>query len=146
MRRPRLRRDRATAATDDATSNLIRVMETIEKNIEVNVPVREVYNQWTQFEDFPRFMEGVKSVRQLDDKRVHWEAEIGGKKKEWDAELFEQEPDERIDWRSINRAEKERHSIRQRARHPHQRRRGPIWCRHAKCSASDKRDGFDAFS
>jgi len=80
-------------------------METIEKNIEVNVPVREVYNQWTQFEDFPRFMEGVKSVRQLDDKRVHWEAEIGGKKKEWDAEIFEQQPDQRISWRSINGAQ-----------------------------------------
>jgi uncharacterized membrane protein len=50
-------------------------MTTIEKSIEVNVPVRTAYNQWTQFEDFPRFMEGVQEVRQLDDKRLHWRAE-----------------------------------------------------------------------
>ena len=53
-------------------------MATIEQSIEVNVPVRTAYNQWTQFEEFPRFMEGVESVRQLDDKRLHWRANIGG--------------------------------------------------------------------
>jgi uncharacterized membrane protein len=81
-----------------------RTMETITKSIEVEVPVREAYNQWTQFEDFPQFMEGVKSVKQLDDKRLHWQAEIGGKKKEWDAEIFEQQPDERISWRALSGA------------------------------------------
>ena len=75
-------------------------METIEKSIEVDLPVRAVYNQWTQFEDFPKFMEGIKQVQQLDDKRLHWQAEVGGKIKEWDAEIFEQIPDQRIAWRS----------------------------------------------
>jgi uncharacterized membrane protein len=75
-------------------------MERIEKMIEVDCPVRTVYNQWTQFEDFPKFMEGVKEVKQLDDKRLHWRAVIGGKEKEWDAEIVEQRPDERIAWTS----------------------------------------------
>jgi uncharacterized membrane protein len=75
-------------------------MSTIEKSIEVNVPVTTVYNQWTQFEAFPQFMEGVKEVKQLDDKRLHWRAEIVGKEKEWDAEITEQIPDKRIAWRS----------------------------------------------
>jgi uncharacterized membrane protein len=75
-------------------------MSTIEKSIEVNVPVRTAYNQWTQFESFPKFMEGVKEVRQLDDKRLHWKAQIAGKEKEWDAEITEQTPDMRIAWRS----------------------------------------------
>jgi uncharacterized membrane protein len=75
-------------------------MTTVEKSIEVNVPVSTAYNQWTQFEEFPEFMEGVKSVRQLDDTHLHWVAEIGGKKQEWDAEITEQIPDERIAWRS----------------------------------------------
>jgi uncharacterized membrane protein len=75
-------------------------METIEKSIEVNAPVRKVYNQWTQFEEFPRFMEGVERVQQLDDKHLHWVAEVGGKRKEWDAEITQQMPDQRIAWRS----------------------------------------------
>jgi uncharacterized membrane protein len=75
-------------------------MSVIEKSIEINVPVRTAYNQWTQFEEFPKFMEGVKQVKQLDDKRLHWKAEIAGKEKEWDAEITEQIPDERIAWRS----------------------------------------------
>lgn len=75
-------------------------METIEKTIEVDAPVSTVYNQWTQFEDFPKFMEGVEEVQQLDDRRLHWKADIGGKTKEWDAEIFEQIPDQRIAWRS----------------------------------------------
>jgi uncharacterized membrane protein len=75
-------------------------METVEKSIEVDVPLSTVYNQWTQFEDFPRFMEDVEEVRQLDDKRLHWKAKIAGKIKEWDAEIFEQTPDQRIAWRS----------------------------------------------
>jgi uncharacterized membrane protein len=76
-------------------------MEKIEKTIEVDAPISTVYNQWTQFEEFPRFMEGVKEVRQLDDKRLHWVAEIGGKRKEWDAEIFQQIPDQAIGWRSM---------------------------------------------
>ena len=76
-------------------------MASIEKSIEVNAPVRVVYNQWTQFEDFPRFMEGVEHVKQLDDKRLHWKAQIAGKEKEWDAEIYEQVPDKRVCWRTI---------------------------------------------
>jgi uncharacterized membrane protein len=76
-------------------------MEMIEKAIDVRVPVSTVYNQWTQFEEFPEFMEGIEQVKQLDDKRVHWKAKIAGKEKEWDAEIFEQVPDQRIAWRSI---------------------------------------------
>lgn len=76
-------------------------MSAIEKSIEVNVPVRTAYNQWTQFEDFPKFMEGVQHVEQLDDRRLHWRADIGGKMKEWDAEITEQIPDTRIAWHSV---------------------------------------------
>ena len=80
-------------------------MERIEKSIEVAAPVRAVYNQWTQFEEFPRFMAGVKEVRQLDDTHVHWHAEVWGKDKEWDAEITEQEPDKRISWKSVSGAQ-----------------------------------------
>jgi uncharacterized membrane protein len=75
-------------------------METVKKSIDVEAPVRTVYNQWTQFEEFPRFMEGVKRVTQLDDQRLHWVAEIAGKEKEWDAKITEQIPDQRIAWSS----------------------------------------------
>ena len=75
-------------------------MAKIEKSIDINVPLRTAYNQWTQFEDFPRFMEGVKEVKQMDNKRLHWRAEVGGKDKEWDAEISEQSPDRRIAWQS----------------------------------------------
>lgn len=73
-------------------------MSAIEKSIEINVPVKTAYNQWTQFEEFPRFMEGVEQVRQVDDKHLHWKASIGGKQKEWDAVITEQIPDQRIAW------------------------------------------------
>jgi uncharacterized membrane protein len=79
-------------------------MATIEQSIEVEVPVSTVYNQWTQFEEFPRFMQGVKAVRQLDDRHLHWHAEVAGRDKEWDAEISEQHPDERIAWHSTQGA------------------------------------------
>ena len=75
-------------------------MERIEKSIEVERPVRTVYNQWTQFEEFPRFMKGVKKVSQLDDQRLHWEAEIAGKDKDWYARITDQVPDHLIAWQS----------------------------------------------
>jgi uncharacterized membrane protein len=79
-------------------------MASVVESIDVKVPVRTAYNQWTQFEEFPRFMEGVRSVRQTDDVRVHWAAEIGGLDKEWDAEITEQHPDERVAWRATSGA------------------------------------------
>ncbi|HJW55844.1 MAG TPA: SRPBCC family protein [Burkholderiaceae bacterium] len=72
-----------------------------EESIEVDVPVSTAYNQWTQFEDFPKFMESVREVQQLDDTHLRWRAEIGGKEEQWDAEITEQIPDKRIAWRSI---------------------------------------------
>ena len=73
-----------------------------EKSIVVDRPVTVVYNQWTQLEDIPHFMEGVESVTQLDDKRLHWVAEIAGTRREWDAEIVDQEPDRLISWRSLD--------------------------------------------
>jgi uncharacterized membrane protein len=77
----------------------------IEKSIEVNVPVRTAYNQWTQFEEFPQFMEGVEEVRQLDDKRLQWRASIAGKSEQWQAEVIEQTPDRVVAWRSTSGAD-----------------------------------------
>jgi uncharacterized membrane protein len=77
-------------------------MSTIEQSIEVNVPLQTAYNQWTQFEDFPRFMEGVEEIRQLDDTHLHWVAEVGGQRHEWDAEVTEQKPDERVAWKNTD--------------------------------------------
>jgi uncharacterized membrane protein len=74
----------------------------MEKSLTVDVPVRTAYNQWTQFETFPAFMEGVEEVRQLDDTRLHWKAEIAGVTREWDAEIVDQTPDERITWRATD--------------------------------------------
>ena len=79
-------------------------MSSIEQSIEVQVPVRTAYNQWTQFEEFPRFMEGVKEVKQLDDTTLHWKAEVAGQEREWDAKITEQNPDERIAWTDIGGA------------------------------------------
>jgi len=76
-------------------------MTTVQKTLEIGVPVSTAYNQYTQFESFPEFMEGVKQVRQLDDKRLHWTTEIGGQLREWEAEIVEQVPDQVIAWRSI---------------------------------------------
>jgi uncharacterized membrane protein len=73
-------------------------MATVERSIEVAVPVTTAYNQWTQFEEFPNFMEGVESVTQLDETHLRWVAEIGGDRNEWEAEITEQRPDERVAW------------------------------------------------
>jgi hypothetical protein len=75
-------------------------MATVEKRIEVGVPVETAYNQWTQFEEFPQFMEGVKEVRQIQPDRLFWAAEIAGQRKEWFAQITRQVPDEVIAWRS----------------------------------------------
>jgi uncharacterized membrane protein len=75
---------------------------TIEQEIEVEVPVSTAYNQWTQFEEFPTFMEGVDEVKQLDDTLLHWAATVAGKKAEWDAKIVAQEPDRRIVWESVD--------------------------------------------
>jgi uncharacterized membrane protein len=79
-------------------------MSTVEASTEVNAPIDTVYNQWTQFEDFPQFMEGVQEVRQLNDTELQWRAEIGGKEREWRAKILEQEPNRRIAWTSIDGA------------------------------------------
>jgi uncharacterized membrane protein len=76
-------------------------MATVNESIEIDVPVSTAYNQWTQFEEFPKFMEGVESIRQVDDTHLHWVAELGGQRHEWDAEITEQEPDRVIAWRAL---------------------------------------------
>ena len=73
-------------------------MASIQESIDVEVPVETAYNQWTQFEEFPTFMEGIEQVRQLDDTHLHWVAEVGGERQEWDARITEQHPDERVAW------------------------------------------------
>ena len=73
-------------------------MTSIQESIDVNVPLRTAYDQWTQFEDFPKFMAGVESVEQRDDTHLHWVAEIAGTQREWDAVITEQHPDERVAW------------------------------------------------
>ena len=81
-------------------SSLGSTGSTVRESIDVNVPVRVAYDQWTQFEQFPSFMESVHEIKQLDDKRLHWKADVMGKPIEWDAEIVEQIPDQRIEWRS----------------------------------------------
>ena len=80
-------------------------MASVVESIDVKVPVSTAYNQWTQFEEFPRFMEGVKSVRQIDDTHLRWVAEVGGVEEEWDAEISEQRPDVRVGWHATSGAE-----------------------------------------
>ena len=77
-------------------------MEKVEEAIDVAVPVHTAYNQWTQFESFPNFMSGVESVRQLTDTTNHWVTKIGGVEREFDTEIVDQEPDDRIAWRSVD--------------------------------------------
>jgi uncharacterized membrane protein len=82
----------------------VPVMANVEGSIDVNRDVSTVYNQWTQFESFPQFMEGVQSVTQLDDSHLHWVAYVAGERREWDAEITEQIPDQRIAWTSVSGA------------------------------------------
>jgi uncharacterized membrane protein len=79
-------------------------MAKVERSIDVEVPVQVAYNQWTQFEEFPEFMDSVEQVRQVDDTHLHWTADVAGKRKEWDAEITEQTPDQRIAWTSTTGA------------------------------------------
>lgn len=79
-------------------------MSSITQSIDVAIPVRVAYDQWTQFESFPEFMEGVDEVRQVNDTHLHWVASIGGQREEWDAEITEQEPDMRVAWTSTTGA------------------------------------------
>ena len=76
-------------------------METVNESIQLDVPVSTAYNQWTQFQEFPNFMEGVQSVEQIDDTHLRWVAEIGGERREWRAEIVEQVPDEKVAWRAV---------------------------------------------
>ena len=77
-------------------------MSTIEESIEVQVPLATAYNQWTQFAEFPKFMEGIEEVRQIDATHLHWVAKFGGRQHEWDAEVTEQKPDQRVAWRNTD--------------------------------------------
>ncbi len=77
-------------------------MSTVEQSIDIDVPVRVAYDQWTQFESFPEFMEGIEEVRQIDDTHLHWRAEVGGHVAEWDAVITEQLPDERVAWKATD--------------------------------------------
>ena len=77
-------------------------MKTIEESIEIEVPVSTAYNQWTQFESFPKFMDGVERVEQKGDTQLHWVAKIAGEKREWDAEITEQHPDHRVAWKAVD--------------------------------------------
>jgi uncharacterized membrane protein len=79
-------------------------MASVMQSIDVHVPVRTAYNQWTQFASFPQFMQGVKEVRQRDDTHLHWVADVAGKTEEWDAEITEQTPDQRVAWKSTSGA------------------------------------------
>lgn len=73
---------------------------TVQESIDVHVPIRTAYNQWTQFESFPNFMDGVESIAQLDDTHTHWKIKVGGQEREFDASITEQRPDERVAWKS----------------------------------------------
>jgi uncharacterized membrane protein len=75
-------------------------MASITESVELDVPVRTAYNQWTQFQEFPRFMEGVEDVAQLDDTHLRWRGDVGGKSEEWETEITEQIPDERVAWKT----------------------------------------------
>jgi uncharacterized membrane protein len=77
-------------------------MATVQESIDVNVPLSQAYNQWTQFEDFPQFMSGVDAVQQLDDTTVHFQTTIGGLKRDYDARITSQDPDREVAWESLD--------------------------------------------
>ncbi|MEU6577578.1 SRPBCC family protein [Streptomyces sp. NPDC046805] len=87
-------------------------MSTVRESVEVDVPVRTAYNQWTQFEEFPNFMEGVEEVVQIDDIHNHWTTKIAGVERDFDTEIVDQLPDDRITWRSISGAPQQRGMVR----------------------------------
>lgn len=87
-------------------------MSTVKESVDVEVPVHTAYNQWTQFEEFPQFMEGVEEVRQLDDKHNHWTTKIGGVRREFDTEIVDQLQDDRITWRVVEGDVRQRGSVR----------------------------------
>ncbi|MFI8403566.1 SRPBCC family protein [Streptomyces sp. NPDC085463] len=76
-------------------------MSQVEESVEVDVPVTTAYNQWTQFEEFPEFMEGVERIEQRTDTLTHWVTRIDGVRREFDAEITEQIPDERVAWTTV---------------------------------------------
>ncbi|WP_326686819.1 MULTISPECIES: SRPBCC family protein [unclassified Streptomyces] len=76
-------------------------MTQVEESIEVAVPVTTAYNQWTQFEEFPRFMDGVERVEQRTPRLTHWVTSVAGARREFDAEITEQIPDERVAWTTV---------------------------------------------
>jgi uncharacterized membrane protein len=77
-------------------------MSTVTESVDVEVPVHTAYNQWTQFEEFPNFMEGVEQVTQLDDRHNHWITSVSGARREFDTEIVDQLPDERVAWRTVS--------------------------------------------
>ncbi|MCW8096078.1 SRPBCC family protein [Streptomyces tauricus] len=86
-------------------------MSAVKEAVEVEVPVSVAYNQWTQFEEFPKFMEGVEEIRQVDDRHNHWTTKIGGVKREFDTEIVDQFPDERITWRTTSGDTKQKGTV-----------------------------------
>jgi uncharacterized membrane protein len=100
--KPRYPAAMAGYRTEQRSSAKENPVKTIEQSIEVDVPVRTAYNQWTQFEEFPSFMAGVETVKQIDDAHVHWKAKIGGIAREWDAVITEQTPDQRVAWNATD--------------------------------------------
>ncbi|MDT9699826.1 SRPBCC family protein [Streptomyces sp. P17] len=87
-------------------------MSTVKEKVDVEVPLRTAYDQWTQFEEFPNFMEGVDEIRQLDDRHNHWVTSIGGVRREFDTEIVDQLADDRITWRTIGGDTQQRGSVR----------------------------------
>ncbi|MDT0386387.1 SRPBCC family protein [Streptomyces sp. DSM 41921] len=87
-------------------------MSTVKETVEVDVPLHTAYNQWTQFEEFPNFMEGVEEVRQVDDRHNHWTTKVGGVRREFDTEIVDQLPDERVTWRTTSGDVNQRGSVR----------------------------------
>ncbi|MEU3962616.1 SRPBCC family protein [Streptomyces buecherae] len=87
-------------------------MSTVKEAVEVAVPLSKAYDQWTQFEEFPRFMEGVEEVRQIDDRHNHWTTSIGGVRREFDTEIVDQLPDDRITWRTVDGDTQQRGTVR----------------------------------